>query len=1438
MASRYDHNGFGSMSFSLHNERASPRFVSATSRHYPGSSDRLHRFPSPSSTAAAAMSSSSPRFVPLSLSPRVSPVPSSTSTYTPKRSVSYTSGLSLGEGGGGERRYNSYSSSWAPKRTSIGGASNGIPSGGSLVSNASSVYDPSSSSVYRRSPSSSYHRNTHFNTYSSPLSSSNRLIYDSVTSRFEHGILSSVARNLPVRPSPLAVTSRSAGNSPPDSPPSKGIISLITREEGEKEKHFPENFIDRNKGNERAATDDDLSREKIGTDALSEKRSSVSPHSRDSSPKNYSKGSPSKTQTKSPPPLKSASSVCDSASPPPISPVPFFASSQISRPSSGGLFTQLEKMIKMSNFDQGKFQKHVRSAVQQNETRETEESPTKVQKVRKSQAEKRRSLSEVRKSPAKKERRNASECPQNALEKTKAHSESLSPAPNLRRAKKKEEEAEERGSDASQKRGKRWARRARTVENLMDELQRGEGTGQMTPEGKKQLNSARNSPSREYSAKAQQQRHQLLRAVPPLLLVTRPSMGAGDEDELPKAAENNHNINSEDGTEAEATAVLTLTGPEGEEDNTEESSYDEDEEEYSDEEYTDEEEWESDEGEWDEATVSRTLQLSGHESDFEFPFALGPSAVDKDNSNVLAPPPIFTASISYDGMSDSWGGRSYSDEGTTNSTSYTEPSGDEVEVGFTLVQQCAMRGSDEEFTSSSSTSSGSYTSGTYTSSSSMDEDEEEEEEEDEEVEEEEVSGDEHGSRPSSRAVSPSHRSRSASSTSSSGESAESVCSEEEQQKPAEETELKAIVEDEEKPVATEEISPIAQKGPSPMFVQMAEESEQMLEGHATVEELDGEEMNMEELEEVEEEQSIEGNKEICREETYVRVQELRDGRTEEAARPLTGQSKPRTDFAKKAVVQPMRQEKLSVTEQKTLLAPDEQKIREEEERKRKMEEEKKRKEEEERKRKEEEEKKRKEEEEKKRKEEEIRKRKMEEEKKRKEGEEKKRKVEEEERKQKLKQDEEEKKAKKKAEEEERKRKVKEEEQRKKALSEDKSAQRKSTLNMREEERIKAEQAEKESARQKARATGAVEEKSKQYTTTKTEDSLAYKRSKALEPKTVDEQKKRTFQPIQKPDPKAEEAFEKQMAELREQMRQGSRKLQSEFRDVSQGLKSASDEAKLKTKEERHRTVMDKASSAFGKAEQERRRQREQQESEAERAKREKEERESKEREKREKEKKSAQAAQTAKTEPKRTVRRAAKETAPPQSEDAKKGEEGAATKTPSKIKAYWERGARRKTEELMKFKEAPTVGQTKTKEEQQTKKEERGTTENERQKKGEGEEGQQQRESKTTEKKANRRKNRRRNTRHGHRRRPFTRAPFDIDELMEWHGLDTFERMEAFFASRGAEKRPLTSPTDGTAPKAKRRGTEAQKVWISELRDIDKLYKASELRDIKLSAGA
>ena len=61
--------------------------------------------------------------------------------------------------------------------------------------------------------------------------------------------------------------------------------------------------------------------------------------------------------------------------------------------------------------------------------------------------------------------------------------------------------------------------------------------------------------------------------------------------------------------------------------------------------------------------------------------------------------------------------------------------------------------------------------------------------------------------------------------------------------------------------------------------------------------------------------------------------------------------------------------------------------------------------------------------------------------------------------------------------------------------------------------------------------------------------------------------------------------------------------------------------------------------------------------------------------------------------------------------------------------------------------------------------------------------------------------------------------------------------MDAYFTSRETIKRQINAP-NGKEPALKRRGTEPQKVWISELHDIDKIYKTSELRDIKLSAGA
>uniref|UniRef100_A0A183DVF4 Kinase n=1 Tax=Gongylonema pulchrum TaxID=637853 RepID=A0A183DVF4_9BILA len=81
-----------------------------------------------------------------------------------------------------------------------------------------------------------------------------------------------------------------------------------------------------------------------------------------------------------------------------------------------------------------------------------------------------------------------------------------------------------------------------------------------------------------------------------------------------------------------------------------------------------------------------------------------------------------------------------------------------------------------------------------------------------------------------------------------------------------------------------------------------------------------------------------------------------------------------------------------------------------------------------------------------------------------------------------------------------------------------------------------------------------------------------------------------------------------------------------------------------------------------------------------------------------------------------------------------------------------------------------------------------------------------------------------------HRRNRFIRKPYDIDVLLGYDKENTFEQMEARFAASARDHR-LSSVSD--SKKAKKRGrSKKKKIWISELRDIDKIYKTSELRDI------
>uniref|UniRef100_A0A0R3RJ83 INCENP_ARK-bind domain-containing protein n=1 Tax=Elaeophora elaphi TaxID=1147741 RepID=A0A0R3RJ83_9BILA len=84
-----------------------------------------------------------------------------------------------------------------------------------------------------------------------------------------------------------------------------------------------------------------------------------------------------------------------------------------------------------------------------------------------------------------------------------------------------------------------------------------------------------------------------------------------------------------------------------------------------------------------------------------------------------------------------------------------------------------------------------------------------------------------------------------------------------------------------------------------------------------------------------------------------------------------------------------------------------------------------------------------------------------------------------------------------------------------------------------------------------------------------------------------------------------------------------------------------------------------------------------------------------------------------------------------------------------------------------------------------------------------------------------------------HRRNRYIRKPFDIDILLGYDKENSFEQFEALFAASGRDKRPIV---DKNYKNAKRRRKENKKIWISELRDIDKIYRTSELRDIVNSA--
>uniref|UniRef100_A0A915BSK8 Microtubule-associated protein futsch n=1 Tax=Parascaris univalens TaxID=6257 RepID=A0A915BSK8_PARUN len=147
--------------------------------------------------------------------------------------------------------------------------------------------------------------------------------------------------------------------------------------------------------------------------------------------------------------------------------------------------------------------------------------------------------------------------------------------------------------------------------------------------------------------------------------------------------------------------------------------------------------------------------------------------------------------------------------------------------------------------------------------------------------------------------------------------------------------------------------------------------------------------------------------------------------------------------------------------------------------------------------------------------------------------------------------------------------------------EDKSALRKSTLNMSDLDAKKAKAKEEEEAKKKARRFGTVSSLMNRFRAPEPErETYTYKRSPMLEQK--EERPRRKFGPIVKP--VINDDFDKQMEEIREKIKTGNTALSSQFADLKKGISSVADDARRSALEEKHRNIMHETGDLFNKAE--------------------------------------------------------------------------------------------------------------------------------------------------------------------------------------------------------------------------------------------------------------
>uniref|UniRef100_A0AC35F4J3 Uncharacterized protein n=1 Tax=Panagrolaimus sp. PS1159 TaxID=55785 RepID=A0AC35F4J3_9BILA len=415
----------------------------------------------------------------------------------------------------------------------------------------------------------------------------------------------------------------------------------------------------------------------------------------------------------------------------------------------------------------------------------------------------------------------------------------------------------------------------------------------------------------------------------------------------------------------------------------------------------------------------------------------------------------------------------------------------------------------------------------------------------------------------------------------------------------------------------------------------------------------------------------------------------------------------------------------------------------------------------------------------------------------------------------------------------------------KTTAEDKSAIRKSTLNMAEIERKKAEEKQAEIDRQNARLSGAVtsmRDRFRDPTPPKATEKITYKRSKLLQARE-EIRPKRVYAPIVKP--VLNDEFDKQMEEIREKMKKGSHKLQREYTNLSKGINSEVDERKLKHLESKHKDLIGNTQTLLTKAEEEKKRFSSKNESEAEKRYRETMEKEEAKLRRLEEEK---QKAMLVRPEPKRTVRRSKKKAeeeaakaegltepliaskkeiestkteipAPPAAPKIpptsliKKGEEAKPTttaaikaeglkkpiSTAASVKALTSFIPETKKDDSdLEFIAAAMAKKKPITVSESVMKSEAGGVASMLRRKAEK-----------------------------------AASPIPNNEITEKSSPEKVERGPRRYSAR-RKTEEIIPPLKIESKQIRR--IEAQKVWISELKDIDKIYKASELRDIKMTA--